>query len=310
MSGRFIEGKWVTKAHWEADRGGAFKRQESRFRDWVTNPEPDRYHLYISHACPWAHRTLIVRRLMSLEDIVSSSTVHPLMGADGWHFDAKDPVFPSEDPLHASTYLRELYLRTDPTVSGRVTVPVLWDRHENRIKNNESSEIIRMFATEFINEKTPKYDLYPEAHRSEVDRAMDAIYQPINNGVYRCGFAQTEPAYVKALNELFDALDHWDAVLKEQSYLCGSSPTLADVALYTTLVRFDAVYYVHFKTSKRHIYEYKGLWQFLKRFHRLPGVAETLHLDHVKTHYFASHRQLNPMGFIPPGPDIESMLNT
>lgn len=308
MSGRFVEGQWVKKAHWEADQGGAFKRQESCFREWVSAPEPGRYHLYISHACPWAHRTLIVRRLMGLEDAVSCSSVHPLMGEDGWHFDGTDPRFPTPDPIYGSNHLRELYLRSDPQVNGRVTVPILWDRVEERIINNESSEIIRMFSTTFKPFGAPAFDLYPDPMRGDIDQAMEAIYQPINNGVYRCGFAQTFEAYTEALSELFDALEHWDAVLQRQPYLCGSTATLADVALFTTLIRFDAVYYVHFKTSKRHIYEFTGLWAFLKRFYQLDGVAATLRMDHVKTHYFASHRQLNPRGFVPPGPDIEAML--
>tara|TARA_Y100001934_G_scaffold262307_1_gene336615 strand:+ start:760 stop:1506 length:747 start_codon:yes stop_codon:yes gene_type:complete len=245
---------------------------------------------------------------MGLEAVVGCSTVHPLMGGDGWHFDGSDPHFPSADPLYASGHLKELYLRSDDRVNGRVTVPVLWDRKKECIANNESSDIIRMFSTDFRSLGRPLLDLYPEALRSEIDLVMDGIYQPINNGVYRCGFAQTFEAYTDALESLFSALDHWDRILKQQPFLCGSTPTLADVALFTTLIRFDAVYYVHFKTSKRHIYEFEGLWGFVKRFYRLPGIAETLHMDHIKTHYFASHRQLNPRGFVPPGPDVEAML--
>tara|TARA_Y100001933_G_scaffold227138_1_gene241649 strand:+ start:166 stop:915 length:750 start_codon:yes stop_codon:yes gene_type:complete len=246
--------------------------------------------------------------MMGLEDAVSCSSVHPLLAENGWHFDGSDPQFPTPDPLYGSSHLREFYLRTDPKVNGRVTVPILWDRAEERIVNNESSEIIRMFSTTFKPLGAPQVELYPESLRTEIDKAMETIYQPINNGVYRCGFARTFGAYTQALTELFDALSHWNAVLQQQPYVCGTTPTLADVALFTTLVRFDSVYYVHFKTSKRHIYEFEGLWSFVKRFYHLDGVAKTLHMDHIKTHYFASHRQLNPQGFVPPGPDVEAML--
>jgi len=308
MGGRLVDGSWVSKDHWESDTSGGFKRQESAFRDSVDRAEAGRFHLYVSHACPWAHRTLIVRALLGLEDAISWSTVHPLMLDDGWIFDPDDGVFPSEDPIHGERFLRDLYVRADPNFTGRVTVPMLWDKQTDTLVNNESAEIIRMLATDFAPLGTTGAVLYPEPLRARIDAAMDRFYNPINNGVYRCGFARTEAAYRAAHDELFVALDEWDAALEGQQYICGDALTIADVALFTTLIRFDPVYFVHFKTSKKHIYEYPHLWAFVRRMYALPGVAETVHFDHIRTHYFASHRQLNPRGFVPDGPDMDALL--
>ena len=308
MGGRLVNGDWVTKEDWESDSSGSFKRQESAFRNRVVAPEAGQFHLYVSHACPWAHRTLIVRALLGLEAAISWSTVHPLMLDDGWVFDPDDSRFPSHDPIHSERFLRDLYVRADPRFTGRVTVPMLWDRHADVLVNNESTDIIRMMATEFAPLGHGRLDLYPEGLRPQIDAAMDRFYTPINNGVYRCGFARTEAAYREAHDELFAALDEWDAVLADRPFLCGDSLTIADVALYPTLIRFDPVYYVHFKTAKKHLYEYPHLWAFVRRIHALPGVAETVHFDHIRTHYFASHRQLNPRGFVPDGPDMDALL--
>ena len=308
MGGRMVDGQWVTKDQWEASKTGEFKRQESAFRSTTVHPEPGRYHLYVSYACPWAHRTLISRALLGLEAVMSYSTVHPVMLDDGWVFEPGDARFPTEDPLHGEPFLRNLYLRADARFTGRITVPMLWDTQTDTLVNNESAEIIRMMATDFAPLGTTGRDLYPDALRGQIDDAMARFYQPINNGVYRCGFAQTETAYRSAHDELFAALDEWDAALADRAFICGDAPTIADIALYTTLVRFDPVYYVHFKTSKKHVYEYPNLWAFVRRVHALPGVAETLRLDHITTHYFASHRQLNPRGFVPDGPDMDALL--
>ena len=308
MGGRLINGVWTTKETWESSDDGAFKRQVSAFRDTEVKPEAGRYHLYVSHACPWAHRTLVTRALLGLDQVISFSTVHPLMLDDGWTFEANDPEFPSADHVNGERYLRQLYLRADPRFTGRVTVPVLWDRVDASLVNNESSDIIRMMATGFRSLQTREVDLYPAHLRSEIDLTMERFYEPINNGVYRCGFAQTEAAYQLAHRELFEALELWNQHLSDRDYLCGSSVSIADIALFTTLIRFDPVYYVHFKTSQRHVYEYPNLWRFVRRMYALPGVSETVHFDHIRTHYFASHRQLNPRGFVPAGPDMNALL--
>jgi len=309
VGGRFVAGEWTTKKDWEKETGGQFKRQESQFRNRIDPqglyaPEVDRYHLYVSYACPWAHRTLMVRALMGLDQVISFSAVHPLMTDNGWHFDPTDSRFPTPDHLYGHDFLRELYLKADPHCTGRVTVPVLWDKKTESLVSNESKEIIRDMAIHFASLGTLDADLYPEALRPTIDEAMDHFYEPINNGVYRCGFAGNQEAYEASQEELFGALDHWDAVLREQTYVAGEQLTLADLALYATLVRFDPVYYVHFKTCKKHIYEYPGLWRFVCDLIHHPRLRPTLHMDHIKDHYFRSHPQLNPRGFVPPGPEL------
>ena len=310
MGGRLIDGEWTTKKTWEQGQKGQFKRQESQFRSRIDPegaypPEADRYHLYVSYACPWAHRTLMVRALMGLENVISVSVVHPLMTDEGWHFAPDDPTFPTPDQLYGEPFLRNLYLKADPQCTGRVTVPVLWDQKTQAIVSNESKEIIRDMAIHFAPLGTIDADLYPEELREVVDEAMDHFYQPINNGVYRCGFAGTQEAYEESLEEMFAALDHWDEVLSQQNYVAGEKLTIADLALYATLVRFDPVYYVHFKTCRKHIYEYPGLWRFVCALYHHPRLRSTLHMDHIKDHYFRSHPQLNPRGFVPPGPALD-----
>ena len=309
MGGRLVNGCWVTKSDWEAEASGEFKRQESAFRHGVESPEVGRFHLYVSYACPWAHRTLIVRTLLGLEDAISYSTVHPLMLDDGWFFNASDSDYPSSDPIHDVQFLHELYTKANADFTGRVTVPMLWDKANDTLVNNESADIIRIMATVFAPLGRRDFDLYPSELRTTVDAAMARFYNPINNGVYRCGFAQTATAYAMAHNELFDELDYWEGVLADRDFVCGTALTIADIALFTTLIRFDPVYYVHFKTSKKHVYEYPNLWRLVQRIYALPGVAETVRFDHIRTHYFASHRHLNPTGFVTDGPDMDTLLN-
>ena len=308
MGGFLREGKWVTKDSWEKNsKDGSFQRQTSAFRDRIEDregarfqPEAGRYHLYVSYACPWAHRTLIARALMGLEDVISVSVVHHFMGDDGWTFDDADGVVP--DPIFNAEFLRDIYVKADPNFSGRVTVPVLWDRKEGTIVNNESREIIRMFSDAFQSLATKEVDLAPQNLREDIDAAMDAIYEPINNGVYRCGFAGTQEAYEAAYAELFEQLDRWEAILDQRRYLVGEQLTEADICMFTTLVRFDPVYLVHFKCSKKHIFQYENLSNYLREFYQLPGVAETVDMEHIRNHYFRSHPNLNPKRFVPPGP--------
>ena len=302
-----VDGDWRTNAYESTDDDGEFDRQETSFRNWVgADPdaefpaEADRYHLYVSHACPWAHRTLTVRALRGLEDAISVDVVDPYRQDDGWEFaPEKDGCTP--DSIHGSAYLREVYTAADPEFTGRVTVPVLWDRENETIVNNESREIIRMLDTAFADFGRDT-TLYPEGYREDVDRAIDAIYEPINNGVYRAGFAGTQDAHESAVAELFDALAHWEGVLADQRYLCGAQLTEADICMFTTLIRFDHVYHTHFKCNVRRIRDYPNLWNYLKELYQLPGVAETVNLDHITNHYYRSHTDLNPKGLVAQGP--------
>ena len=307
MGGRLVDGQWVVRSTWEKDSTGNFQRQESRFRKRMEPggpfpPVAGRYHLYVSLACPWAHRVLMVRSLMGLEDVFPVSTVHPVMGDDGWVFDGADIEFPTPDHENGKRFLREIYLAADPAATGRVTVPVVWDTHNGTIVNNESREIIRDLAIHFTPLATRESDLYPEKHRDAIDAAMDAFYEPVNNGVYRCGFAGTQDVLESSVASLFEALDYWNAHLEKHPYLVGESLTLADIALFATLVRFDPVYYVHFKTNLRHIYEYPGLWRMVCELVNHPLIGPTVAFDHIKHHYFRSHPVLNPRGFVPSGP--------
>ncbi len=305
MGGFLSNGEWVTKEKWENTEDGHFKRQTSSFRDWVKDdgdfePQSGRYHLYVSYACPWAHRTLIIRALKGLEDAISVSVVHYFMGDDGWTFDDGPGVV--QDPILEADHLRELYQEADPDYSGRVTVPLLWDRETHTAVNNESREILRMFDVAFDDFATRDVDLNPEGYHDQIEEAMDAIYEPINNGVYRCGFAGTQEAYEESFDTLFEALDHWDAHLEDNRYLCGPVLTEADICMFTTLVRFDPVYYVHFKCNGRHIYEYPNLSGYLREIYQLPGVADTVDMHHIKNHYYSSHENLNPKRFVARGP--------
>ena len=298
---------------------GEFIRSESGFRNWVTKDgsagptgeagfaaEPGRYHLYISHACPWAHRTMIFRKLKGLEDAISVSVVHPLMPEESWVFGEYPGA--TEDHINHAHYLYENYLKVDPDFDGLVTVPVLWDKKQQTIVNNESSEIIRMLNSAFDTFANAELDFYPEALRTEIDEINEPIYNNINNGVYRAGFARTQKAYDRAYDRLFNTMDELEDRLSKQRYLVGDQITEADWRLFTTLVRFDAVYYNHFKTNKKRLMDYPNLWGYTRELYQVPGVAETVNMDHIKYHYFASHRSINPTGIVPKGPEIDFML--
>ncbi len=309
-----VDGEWRTDAREYTDASGEFDRRESRFREWLDGgvaaageapessefaPESGRYHLYVCRACPWAHRAAMVRQLRGLQDEISISLVQPERYDQGWEFSDDHP-----DPLYGSDYLREVYVDADPEYTGRVTVPVLWDEQEETIVNNESSEIMRMLDTAFDGNGV---SLYPDGLRGEIDEIVDAIYEPINNGVYRAGFAGTQAAYEAAVDDLFDALDHWDEVLADQRYLAGDGDrlTLADVAMFATLVRFDHVYHTHFKCNRRAIHEYPNLWGYTKDLYGTPGIAETVNLDHITRHYYGSHADINPKRIVAVGPEID-----
>ena len=303
-----VDGEWRTDVEMLVTESGEFKRDETTFRDWIRDdeaarfqPEPDRYHLYISRACPWAHRVALVRSLMGLEDAISMDIVDPHRIDQGWEFAPEKPDC-TEDSIFGADYLRTVYAEADPAYTGRVTVPVLWDRKRETIVNNESAELMRMLPEAFGRYATRDVDLYPESLRPEIDDVVTEIYQPINNGVYRAGFADTQAAYEAAIEDLFGALDRWDQHLADRRFLVGDQPTVADVAMFTTLYRFDPVYYVHFKCNEQRIDEYDHLSGYLRDLYQLPGVAETCNLAHTKEHYYRSHDHLNPKGIVPTGP--------
>jgi glutathionyl-hydroquinone reductase len=309
--GILIEGAWRdAEFPQEVGRAGEFRRADSRFRDRITadgssgfKAEPGRYHLIVSLACPWAHRTLIFRRLKGLEGMVSVSVVHWLLGDRGWTFDAGRGVIP--DPLFGASELREFYVKARADYSGRVTVPVLWDKKTGTIVNNESSEIIRMFNHAFDAVGAAEGDYYPSELRREIDALNARIYATVNNGVYRAGFATTQGAYEEAFRALFETLDMLEARLAGQQFLCGERVTEADWRLFTTLIRFDPVYFGHFKCNLREIRDYPALSRYLSKLYHWPGVAETTDLFHIKHHYYASHRRINPTGIVPLGPEMK-----
>ncbi|MBW4651464.1 MAG: glutathione S-transferase family protein [Kaiparowitsia implicata GSE-PSE-MK54-09C] len=307
--GLLVNGKWMADREQE-DKDGRFLRPSTTFRDWISSngtgkytAKRDRYHLYVSLACPWAHRTLIMRSLKGLTDSISISVVNPYMGDEGWSFEDAPGVVP--DPIHNAQYLRAIYTAAEDTFTGRVTVPILWDKKTGTIVNNESREIIRMLDTKFESIAKPDVDLCPHRLRDKIDETIDAIYDPINNGVYRAGFATTQNAYEEAVTELFHTLDRWESVLEGQRYLCGNVLTEADICMFTTLIRFDPVYYVHFKCNLRHIFQYPNLWGYLRDIYQTPGVAETCDFDHIKQHYYRSHPKVNPFGVVPVGPKLD-----
>ncbi len=306
--GMLVDGEWTDRRVQE-DSEGRFIRTETSFRDRVTSDgssgypvEAGRYHLYIAAACPWAHRVAILRQLKGLEEAVSLSIVDPFMGGDGWAFSEEPGTIP--DFVNGASFLREVYTKADPHYTGRVTVPILWDKEQGTIVNNESRELLRMFDHEFGAIAENDVDYCPEDLREEVDRVIDEIYTPINNGVYRTGFARTQSAYEESFNELFDALARWERVLEEQRYLCGDRITEADWCLFTTLLRFDPVYHGHFKCNLYRIVDYPNLWGYLRDLYGQPGVAETCNFDHIKRHYYQSHESVNPTGIVPLGPAI------
>lgn len=303
------EGKWISEREQE-DGEGKFIRPSTTFRNQITadgssgfKAESGRYHLYISWACPWACRTAIMRQLKGLQEVIGLSVVAAEIHDNSWEFGDEPGCIP--DTVNNTQYLWQLYLKADPNYSGRVTVPVLWDKQEGAIVNNESREIIRMLDTEFNQFTKEDINFYPQKLQDKIDEAIDKIYQPINNGVYRAGFATSQAAYDEAVTQLFVALDNWEKILGQQRYLCGNVITEADWCLFTTLFRFDSVYYVHFKCNIRRIIDYPNLWNYLKELYQYPGVKETCNLDHIKRHYYKSHPKVNPTRIVPKGPDID-----
>jgi glutathionyl-hydroquinone reductase len=310
--GMLVEGEWKTEERIPRDPEGRFVRSTTAFRDWVTadgssgfEAQAGRYHLYIAWACPWAHRAALLRKLKGLEEAISLSAVGSFMGDDGWAFYDEPGVV--SDTVNEAYYLREIYQKADPNYTGRVTTPVLWDKETGTIVNNESRDIIRMLDHEFdaVRGVRADVDFCPQELREEIDLTMDDLYEPVNNGVYKSGFATTQEAYEEAVTVLFDALDRWERVLGERRYLCGGRITEADWAFFATLVRFDSVYYGHFKCNVRRIVDYPNLWGYLRDLYQQPGVAETVNMDHIKRHYYRSHASINPTGIIPKGPAID-----
>ncbi|MGA4439453.1 glutathione S-transferase family protein [Psychrobacter sp. KCTC 72983] len=314
--GLLVDGKWQDKWYDTEENGGRFEREDAGFRNWITTDgsagptgvggfkaEPDRYHLYVSLACPWAHRTLIYRKLKGLEQIIPISVVNPYMGENGWTFAEGEGVIP--DPLIHADYAYELYIKAKPNYTGRVTVPILWDKKTNTIVSNESSEIIRMFNSAFDDVGALAGDFSPASLLPEIDDINAFVYTTINNGVYKAGFSTTQEAYEEAVIELFAALDTLEARLADKRYLTGSTITEADWRLFTTLVRFDAVYVGHFKCNLRRIIDYPNLWGYLRDLYQVPGIAETVNMEHIKQHYYTSHANINPTRIIPIGPAID-----
>ncbi|WP_294234885.1 glutathione S-transferase family protein [uncultured Sphingomonas sp.] len=311
--GNMVDGVWHADGLFKSDEKGSFKRPDSGFRDWVTadgapgpdgqpghRAEPGRYHLYVSYACPWAHRTLILRALKGLDAMIDVSVVDPVMRENGWTFATTHGG--TGDPLHGADYLWQLYARARDGYSGKVTVPVLWDKARNTIVSNESAEIIRMLNSAFDGSGALEGDYYPAGLRDEIDAVNAAVYDRVNNGVYKCGFAKTQAAYDDAVGPLFAELDRLEERLNGRDWLVGDRMTEADIRLFTTLVRFDAVYHGHFKCNLRRLQDYPALEALLERMLAIPAIADTVHLDHIKTHYYASHRELNPTGIVPAGP--------
>jgi len=317
--GKLVDGVWVSDDLVDHSEDGAFDRKPTSFHNWITpdgSPGPDgqqgypaesgRYHLYVAYACPWAHRALIFRALKGLEDHISISVVHPHMLDDGWTF-ASDFPGATGDTLFAAQYLREIYVKADPSVSGRVTVPVLWDKKTNTIVNNESSEIIRIFNSAFDALTGNTLDFWPQDLREDLEPVNARIYQTLNNGVYRAGFASSQSAYDSAVTDLTDTLNWLEDRLSTHRYLMGAQLTEADWRLVVTLFRFDLVYHGHFKCNRAKLIEYPNLWAFTRELYQWPGVAETVNFDHIAHHYYYSHDNINPHRIVPIGPDIDWM---
>jgi putative glutathione S-transferase len=311
-----VNGVWGREDHFPTDPSGRFVRPSSLFRNWVTadgaaglsgvggfKAEAGRYHLYISLACPWAHRTLLFRKMKGLEGMVGLSVVHWHMAENGWTFEDGPGVI--ADPIHHARFLHQIYTASQPDYTGRVNVPVLWDRASGKIVNNESSEIVRMFNSAFDRVGAAPGDFYPAALRGEIDALNERIYPNVNNGVYRAGFARSQAAYEEATRALFATLDWLEERLGMHRWLCGERLTEADWRLFTTLIRFDAVYVGHFKCNVRRIADYANLSRYLRALYARPGVAETVNFQHIKGHYYQSHPQLNPSGIVPIGPELQ-----
>ena len=314
--GLLVDGQWVDQWYDTKKTGGRFVRTEAQFRNWITadgsagptgqagyKAEANRYHLYVSLACPWASRTLMIRTLKGLEDMISISVVHPLMLEHGWTFEEGEGVI--GDPIFQARYLHEVYTAVKPDYTGRVTVPVLFDKKTKTIVNNESSEIIRMLNTAFDGLGAKPGNYVPDQWLEEIDAVNDFVYHRINNGVYKAGFATKQEVYEEEVAALFEALDQMEERLAGQDYLVGNRLTEADIRLFTTLVRFDAVYFGHFKCNLKPLTAYPKLWAYTKRIYQLPGMAQTVNFDHIKRHYYGSHKTINPTGVIPAGPTLD-----
>lgn len=314
--GLLVEGKWQDQWYDTKSTGGHFVRKDSQFRNWVTvdgsagptgeggfKAEPNRYYLYISYACPWASRTLIMRKLKGLEDMISLSVVNPYMGENGWTFEPGEGVI--ADPLLNADYLYQVYTHVDPTYSGRVTVPVLYDKKTDKIVNNESSEIMRMLNTAFDEVGATPGDYYPEALRVEIDSMNDKVYHGVNNGVYKAGFATKQEVYEEEVQKLFSVLYELEEHLSTRKYLVGEQLTEADWRLFVTLVRFDSAYYGHFKCNIRELREYPNLWRYTRELYNYPGIKETVNFYHIKHHYYGSHPTINPNRIVPFGPILD-----
>lgn len=315
--GHLQDGKWVSASFKTKEKDGSFKRPDTIFRNWITTDgsagpsgsggfraEADRYHLYVSYACPWAHRTLMFRALKGLDDLISVSVVHPDMMENGWSF-STDFKGATGDTLFDSSYLYEIYLRTDSNVSARATVPILWDKQTNTIVSNESSEIIRMFNSAFDDITGNSDDYWPEHLRKEIETVNTRIYHTFNNGVYRSGFATSQVAYDAAVTELFETMEWLEERLSATRYLMGDRVTEADWRLFSTLLRFDSVYHLHFKCNRRRVIDYPNLWAYTRELVQWPGIRETFNLDHIVRHYHYSHESINPHRIIPINPIIE-----
>ena len=317
--GLLVDGEWRDEWYNTEESNGRFIRSEAQFRNWITADgapgpsgeggfiaEPGRYHLYISHACPWAHRTIIYRAIKGLNEAISTSVVNWFMADKGWNFAAGPGVIP--DPIHSAEFVYQIYQAAESGYSGRVTVPVLWDKKQNKLVNNESSEIIRMLNTAFDDVGATAGDYYPEAQRQAIDEINARVYDTVNNGVYKCGFATTQEAYEEAVVPLFETLDWLEEMLEGQSYLLGEQVTEADWRLFTTLIRFDPVYVGHFKCNLKRIVDYPNLWALTRRLYAHKGVKETVHFDHIKNHYYQSHESINPTRVVPTGPQLNYAL--
>ena len=314
--GLLVDGQWVDQWYDTKKTGGRFVRTQTQFRNWITadgsagptgqagyKAEANRYHLYVSLACPWASRTLMIRTLKGLEDMISISVVHPLMLEQGWTFEEGEGVI--GDPIFQARYLHQVYTAVKPNYTGRVTVPVLFDKKTKTIVNNESSEIIRMLNTAFDGLGAKPGNYVPDQWLEEIDTVNDFVYHRINNGVYKAGFATKQEVYEEEVATLFAALDQMEERLAGQDYLVGNRLTEADIRLFTTLVRFDAVYFGHFKCNLKPLTAYPNLWAYTKRIYQLPGIAQTVNFDHIKRHYYGSHKTINPTGVIPVGPTLD-----
>ena len=314
--GLLVDGKWQDKWYDTKQTKGRFVRSESQFRNWVTadgsagssgkagfKAEAGRYHLYVSHACPWANRTMIFRKLKGLEDMIDYSVVHWLMGENGWTFAPGEGVV--SDPINSAEYLHQVYTAADANYSGRVTVPILWDKQQQTIVSNESADIIRMFNSAFDDLGAKQGDYYPEALREEIDALNQRVYDTVNNGVYKAGFATSQEAYQEAVFPLFESLDFLEQTLSNNRYLLGDQLTEADWRLFTTLIRFDAVYVGHFKCNLKRIVDYPNIDGYMRELYQIDGVAETINFDHIKRHYYESHGTINPTGIVPVGPVLQ-----